>query len=333
MTYLKTSSLESSLSDLHTGAELSSLSELWAKKYIAKLKVQDNLLTELGNAQLRDDVAQSLIGMLRSVSAQAWSRTESLLSHEILRHQIDMDLIDPWAIAKDVYQIFRKALTAYKNCVSPQRLSVLITADLGAIRQKYTSIDPRVLGFVSMQFHYCGQLLAQQVTRQTQRSLLEAYFKVIDDHLYMPLQRAYNAAATYHYDDPHLAAVQALLPHSSKIAAEIVNTVHQAHPTYTVHTGRLNSEAVRISSIRDVEMFQVYIWTCVLERNIAAIKQELFPLCVMLYPTLKVRWELVREMLSLLHHSFLSYGHSRHQPYYQPYHDALCNMFSERVLG
>ena len=54
------------------------------------------------------------------------------------------------------------------------------------------------------------------------------------------------------------------------------------------------------SSIRDVEMFQVYLWVCADKGNISAIQQELFPLCVMLYPILKVSWEIIREMLHLL---------------------------------
>jgi hypothetical protein len=42
-------------------------------------------------------------------------------------------------------------------------------------------------------------------------------------------------------------------------------------------------------------MFQVYLWVCVLEDTISSGQQELFPLCVMLYPRLNVRWELVQQ--------------------------------------
>ena len=311
--------------------ELPSLSEIWAKKYVAKLKARDNYLYSLEAAKFRIEIAQNLTELLRSISAAAWHKTESLLANEIRRHHISTELLDPWLITKDVYQVYEKTLSAYANHISPQQLSVAIAADIGKIRQTYTAIDPRVIGFVSMQFHYCGHLIVNQVDHTIQETLA-AYFKVIDDHLYMPLQRAYEAAASCNYDSPRLQTVHHLLPHSSKIAVSVVETVIQRHPTYTTHSGQLNDPAVRVSSIRDVEMFQVYLWTCVLEQNISAITQELFPLCVMLYPRLNISWELVREMLTLLHQSFTEYGNASDKGYYQPYHDSLWRMFSTAVL-
>ncbi len=325
---------------LHSGVSLEtrspgnatpSLSELWARKYVAKLKEQDERLGRLSSAQTRSDVARALRELLRPISAQAWHKTESLLAHEIRRHQIDTNLIDPWAIARDVHQVYEKTLVAYADHLTPQQLSVAIASDIGAIRRRHTAIDPRVIGFVSMQFHYCGQMLAAEVSEPT-KVVLNSYFKVVDDHLYMPLQRAYEAAANYYPDDPRLQTVHHLLPHSSKIAQQIVDDVHRCYPAYTTYTGALNSQLVKISSVRDVEMFQVYILTCVLEQNIAAIQQELFPLCVMLYPTLRVSWELVREMLSLLQDSFAQYSQPQDLIYYRPYQDALWRMFSDQVL-
>ncbi|MGV0026253.1 hypothetical protein [Phormidesmis priestleyi] len=175
----------------------------------------------------------------------------------MVRHEIDFHLINPWDIAKDAYDIYEKALSAYANNLPPVRLSLLVSADLGKIRQKYTIVDPRVIGFVSMQFHYSGQMLLSSLPR-AQQIVLTDYFKVIDDHLYMPLQRAYKMAAQHDYDSPALQVVQTLLPVSSTIAQRIVARVIQLNPQYRCQTGGLNERAVRISSVRDVEMFQVY---------------------------------------------------------------------------
>ena len=123
----------------------------------------------------------------------------------------------------------------------------------------------------------------------------------------MPLQRAYDAAANYGYDSPRLRTIRTLLPNCTAVAHSIVERVNQLYPNYSCHSGPLNSEAVRISSIHDVEMFQIYLWTCVLEKNISAITQELFPLCVMLYPTLNASWELVRQMINLLEKALAQY--------------------------
>lgn len=320
------------LQDVRFRTELVSLPEVWAKKYVARLKDPSRQFCSLDEAKLRVERAQFLTDSLRPVSAEAWHRTEALLADEVSRHRISADLIDPWAIAKDVHHVYTQALSAYASHISPQQFSVVVAAEIGEIRRKYTQEDPRVIGFVSMQFHYCGQLITAQVEADTEQAILAAYFKVVDDHLYMPLQRAYEAAGSYRFDAPQLQAVHHLLPHSSKIAVTVVDEIHQRYPTHQTHTGQLNSPAVRISSIRDVEMFQVYLWTCVLEQNVSVIAQELFPLCVMLYPKLNVTWDLVRGMLNSLQDAFAEYSHSGDQAYYQPYYDALLKMFSADVL-
>ncbi|KAM3112290.1 hypothetical protein [Phormidesmis sp. 146-33] len=310
---------------------IQSLSQVWAKRYVEKLAAQDQYLERVSERGVRRDLARNLLETLRPTIAQAWIKTEALLAREVVRHEIDFHLINPWDIAKDAYDIYEKALSAYANNLSPARLSVLVSADLGKIRHKYTHVDPRVIGFVSMQFHYSGQMLLSLLPK-SQQIVLTDYFKVIDDHLYMPLQRAYGMAAQHDYDSPALQLVQTLLPVSSAISRKIVSRVLKLYPRYQCHTGALNELSVQISSIRDVEMFQVYLWVCVLENNISAIQQELFPLCVMLYPRLKVRWELVRQLIHLLGAEVRSYLEPSQAKYYAPYYQALWSMFSPEIF-
>ncbi|HEY9295634.1 MAG TPA: hypothetical protein VIQ31_04530, partial [Phormidium sp.] len=101
---------------------------------------------------------------------------------------------------------------------------------------------------------------------------------------------------------------------------------------YSTYTGNLKNPVVKTASIRDVEMFQVYLWVCVLENNISAIQQELFPLCVMVYPTLKVRWELVRQMINLLGKEIDNRLGREQQQLFIPYFQALREMFSPEVF-
>ena len=309
--------------------DASSFSEAWAKKYMQQLTNQDQRNSQLENEPAI--VAEKLMQSLRPTSAQAWIRTEGLLSQEIVRHQVDAGLIDPWEIAKDAYSVYQKTISAYAEGISPARLSIAIAPQLGQIRRKYTETDPRVIGFISMQFHYTGQMLMEPLSRPQQQTL-GAYFKVIDDHLYMPLQRAYSASAQHSYDSPQLLAVRQLLPLCTDIAQRIVDRVVNLYPGYNCHTGRLSDPAIRISSVRDVEMFQVYLWVCVLENNVSAVQQELFPLCVMLYPRLKVRWELVRQMIHMMGTEVRSHLAPEQVAYYQPYHQVLWSMFSPAVF-
>jgi hypothetical protein len=264
---------------------------------------------------------------LTLASAQAWSKTETLLAGEARRHGIQPALINPWQIAGDCHGLFQKCLTAYADLLTPQRLSVLVGTEIGRIRQKYTATDPRAIGFVSMQFHYTGMMLLEQLS-PLEQSLLASYLKVMDDHLYMPLRDAYEAAARHLPDSPILLAVQQLLPISSKISHATCNHVRRLFPGYASHSGSLNSSIVKTASIRDVEMFQVYLCLCALENNICSVQQELFPLCVMLYPRLNVRWKLVQEMLQTIGWEMHDRLAPDHVAVFLPYLRALTEMFA-----
>jgi hypothetical protein len=346
-----------------------SLAQLWAKRYVENLQDDEQKaastdsvdLSALTSDEGRSQTVETLKQALRFTSAQAWSKTESLLAKEVQRHRINPELIDPWQIAEDTRYLFERTLEVYANQVPsqqllsalersnqprtvvseglthlttlppPGRLSVVISPEVGRIRQKYTAQDPRVLGFVSMQFHYSGQMLLELLS-PVERNLLSAYFKVIDDHLYMPLHRAYEAAAMYDYSAPPLYAVRQLLPVSSEIARNICQRVLQLYPSYQSYSGLLGAPAVRVSSLRDVEMFQVYLCLCVLEGKITALQDELFPLCVMLYPPLSVRWELVRTMLRLLGQELTIHLDANAVTLFKPYSRALWEMFAPEVL-
>jgi hypothetical protein len=347
------------------------LAQQWAQKYVQSLELsgQDNILSDpLDLARVvsqsgREQTAEKLLNALRFVSAQAWNKTEMLLAKEVRRHQIDPELINPWEIAADSFRIYDKVLSVYTQqsvsrpisvsvtlggahssnpvCektievytdrVEPSRLSVVVGSDIGKIRQKYTENDPRLIGFVSMQFHYTSQMLLELLS-PLEQMLVGAYFKVIDDHLYMPLQRAYNAAAQHQYNSSILQAVHQWLPIGTDVATQICQQIIREYSIYRSYTGKLSNSQVQISSIRDVEMFQVYLWVCALEGNIGVVQQELFPLCVMLYPPLKVDWELVRRLVSLLEQHVKIHLKPKSFAVFEPYFLSLEKMFSADVL-
>ncbi|MBE7385281.1 MAG: hypothetical protein F6J95_028265 [Leptolyngbya sp. SIO1E4] len=302
--------------------------QAWAQRY------GDSINREAGPRFMGDErkaVAETLHQALRRVSAEAWVKTEALIAKEVVRHQINADYIDPWSISQDVCQVYDLTLQQYAKGIQAERFAVDIARQIGRIRHGYTAQDPRVLGFVSMQFHYTGQLLLGCTPPHYQPDL-ERYFKAIDDHLYLPLQRAYTAAATYAYHALELKALRRLIPASSAIAYKVVTQVLTAFPHYHSWSGPLDSALVQASSVRDVEMFQAYLWVCVLEGNAIAVQQELFPLCVMLYPVLNVRWELVNYMLLLLEHEL---GRRLEPSQWKPFKshlEALKGMFSATVF-
>jgi hypothetical protein len=316
-----------------------SLASLWARNYFVSVTSRYDA-EQLKNSERFSDItgkegrivtAEKLKGNLTLASAQSWSMTEGLLSEEIRRHGINPELINPWEIAADSHELFQKALNAYGDRVTPRRLSVLVGDDFGRVRQKYTANDPRAIGFVSMQFHYTGQTLLGWLST-AERMMMEPYFKVMDDHLYMPLKAAYEAAAQHDYNAPVLQAVRHLLPQSTKIAHAVCLQVSRQHPRYQSYNGLLTSPTVKISSIRDVEMFQVYLCLCALEDSLLSVQRELFPLCVMLYPKLRVSWQLVQDMLTAIGWEMRDRLPPEAVAAFLPYLQALSDMFSSDVF-
>lgn len=302
------------------------LAQEWAKRYVRQL---DERLEALADDPAQ--VAQKLQGDLRQASVQAWQRTEGFLGEELLRHDIAADLIDPWDISKDIHEIFRLTLNVYRDGNPPEQLTTKVGPTVGEVRRKHTAVDPRVIGFVSMQFHHTGVLLIQQAPA-SQQETLHNFFKVIDDHLYMPLHRAYDAAANHDYQSPALALVRTILPQSSEIATSICQRVAAMYANHRCFTGPLNHPQVRTSSIRDVEMFQIYLWVCLLEGSLDAIQQELFPLCLMLYPTLNVNWELVYQMVHILGKEIKDRTTGLDTTPLVPYYQALRTMFDPKIF-
>ncbi|HEY9619622.1 MAG TPA: hypothetical protein V6C78_04590 [Crinalium sp.] len=307
-----------------------SLAGLWAKKYIRNLtsSTEDYLMAKISG---RAQTAEKLLSRLRFCSSRAWAKTDGLLFQEIEKHRINTNLIDPWKIAEDSRQLFEKAIESYQAKVTPERFSVIISKQCGKIRQDYTTQDPRILGFVSMQFHYTGRFLLEELN-SVERGIVADYLKVMDDHLYMPLHRSYEAAAKHSLDSPALQAVQHLLPLSTQIAEFICMEVAESNPEHRCSTGSLSNPTVRTSSIRDAEMFQTYLCLCALERSIAPVQQELFPLCVMLYPPLQVNWNLVRQLVSLLERELQKRLKPEHYTIFVPFLGAFQDMFSEDIF-
>jgi hypothetical protein len=316
-----------------------SLAALWARKYYRAVTVdydaehlrQNESLKEVTSKEGRACTANKLMQNLTLASAKAWTKTETLLSEEIRRHGINPDLINPLEIAADTRYLFQKVLNGYAERATAQRVSVIAVSDFGQVREKYTNVDPRAIGFVSMQFHYTGQMLLEWLSPPEQ-ALWMPYLKMMDDHMYMPLRAAYSAAANYDHDSPVLAAVQHLLPISSKIAETVCNQVCRLHSNHRTYSGSLSDSVVRTASIRDAEMFQVYLCLCVLENDIRSVQRELFPLCVMLYPRLNVSWRLVQDMLQAMGWAMHTHLSADDMAILLPYLRTMTEMFSLEVF-
>jgi hypothetical protein len=276
----------------------------------------------------REITAQKIRTSMGNVSLQAWNKTEKLLSKEVKRHRIKPYEIEIWEIAGDSFKIYDKALDVNRHLVpshrpsmviklapkkkllsssfllrytkqlAPTQLTNAISSSLGALRRKPTLQNAKAISFVSISYFTSKMFL--QLLSHIEQKLLSNYFKIVDDYLYIPLQRVYTAAAKLDYNPSALSAVQHLLTHSTDIAKNITQTVIKLYSAYPSYSVNLNHNKVITSGILDVEIFQIYLWVHALEGNTSVIQQILFPLCVMLYSISKVIWEIISQMVHLL---------------------------------
>lgn len=102
------------------------LSVAFAQKYLQQVQGRSQAFPSIDPRFIhrqRQAQAQTLSTALRSVSAKAWLRTETLLAQEVVWHGIDPSLIDPWQISEGIYQVYKLAIAAYAAQASPYTLA------------------------------------------------------------------------------------------------------------------------------------------------------------------------------------------------------------------
>lgn len=330
---------EGTVSERPTETNVSSVAVNWAKKYYLTVNTHNqqtqslipapsNLLESQGN---RARTVDKLADTLKVASEIAWSKVRTLLGIEIERHAISPDLINSTQIIADTRNLYRKVLDAYGDREAPSRLSVLVGKDIMEIRKKYSHADPLVLGLVALEFHYVGQFLLGCLSQDEQLQVV-AYLKIVDDYLHIPFGDIHASAANQDPNSQALLAVQHLLSCTTQIATAVYERVSAKNAGYRSSSGFLSDVRVKLSSIRDVEIFQSYLCLCALEGSIWPVQQELFPICVMLYPRLHVSWKVVQDMLMVLFWEMHDRLTAEDMMVFLPYLRTLTEMFSDEVF-
>jgi hypothetical protein len=313
------------------------LIKLWAQRYIPDLSTFSSqkgsiTVSELVEAAAPEGRSKTVAKLQRMVEINckcAGIQTSVLFCY--IPNVVN--LTEGQGIARVAAQVYQKVLEVYQKQSPPPawlaarqqaeavnfstdafRLSAMPGLFLSEIKQLATALEPvllqlqkqylsasdrRAIGFLSTQFHLTSKLLLNRLTTPEQL-LLSPYFNFIEEQVCIPWQRVCAAAAQHDLDSPTLALVEQMLPASREIALKVYHRAVELYPNHRSLRGKLSSPEVRTSSIRDIEMFQAYLWLCALEGNMTAIEQELLPLCIMVFPSIDVTWELVEQLLPLL---------------------------------
>ena len=172
-------------------------------------------------------------------------------------------------------------------------------------KQHIASKDWRTLGFITTLLNFSNKLFLRQIT-PIEQVLLRPYFKFVEEQVAIPWERVCAASANHKLGSPALTLVEQMLPVSEEIAHHVYHQLTQLFPYHRSRRGSLSNPDVAHSCIRDLNMFQAYLWLCVLESSLAPVEQELVKLCVMVMQTVEVRWEIIEQWRQLLMDEIIS---------------------------
>lgn len=170
---------------------------------------------------------------------------------------------------------------------------------LEAQQQHRISRDWRTLGFLTTIFNFTNHLLLGQLN-PVERLLINPYFNFVEEQVAVPWQRVCVSAASHLPISAGFLLVEKLFPQTQEIAELLYLRLVEKFPYQKSRRGKLSHPGIRHSCIRDFNMFQAYLFLCLLERDRAAIERELVQLCIMVMESVEVAWEVIEQWIELL---------------------------------
>ncbi|MDF5718473.1 MAG: hypothetical protein PUP93_32565 [Rhizonema sp. NSF051] len=173
--------------------------------------------------------------------------------------------------------------------------------------------DWRTVGFLTTLFNFTNKLLINQLT-SVEKVLLCPYFKFVEEQVAIPWQRVCAAAAEHEQGSEALTLVEQMLPMASEISSTVYCQLLQLFPDHRSRRGGLSHPEIAHSCLRDLDMFQGYLWLCLLEESPRSLQKELVPLCVMVMPSVGVEWRMIDQWKRLLADEIESRVSPEHKP-------------------
>lgn len=310
-------------------ASVNRLTKFWAERYTPELSfdsLQDpwsyRELVELASPQGRASTVAKLEPSLVEIKCQM----AGILAKDLYEYIPNiLDLIEARRLSLSLCQVYIKLLELYQQSsgitTSPTSMLLAMAGDsklsawgipdieqlaselqpvlLEFQEQHIASKDWRTLGFMTTLLNFSNKLLLYKLT-PIEQVLITPYFKFVEEQVAVPWERVCAAAAKHDLDSAALALVEQMLPDSDRIGRAVYQRMTQLFPNHRSRRGGLTEPGVAHSCIRDLNMFQAYLWLCVLEESMEPVEKELVALCVMVMEGVGVKWELTAQWTKLL---------------------------------
>lgn len=190
------------------------------------------------------------------------------------------------------------------------------------------SDDWSKVGFLTTHINFSNVALLKNLT-PVEQFFVEPYFKFLEEQVALPWQRVCAAASTHQYISPAFRLVKRMLPETEEIAHRVYMNLVQQFPKTSMKRGRLDHPGIRHSCIRDLNMFQAYLWLCVLEGSFAPVEDELVRLCAMVMPRVGVPWEMTVQWNELLMTEVMDRTLLSQQAFLEPYITRFIQTFQQ----
>lgn len=271
-----------------------------------------------------------------------------------------VDFSDAKLLAPYAFEIYKKLIDLYQQSsvhTTPQSAATLMAAannkdsSLGAWGmpsvdkiakeieplliafqgQHIAAKDYRTLGFITTLLNFSNKLMPDRLTLPEQ-VLIKPYLRFVEEQVALPWQRVCAAAARHQLDSSAFLLVEQMLPQAQEIAQKVYYRLTQLLPNHRSRRGGLDDLGIKHSCIRDLQMFQSYLWLCLLEDSLAPVEHELVDLCVMVMTGVKVKWEMTELWNKVLFEEIRSRLTFEQKSILQPYSSKMEQAFSREQL-
>ncbi|MGB5974631.1 MAG: hypothetical protein WBG38_15005 [Nodosilinea sp.] len=190
--------------------------------------------------------------------------------------------------------------------------------------------DWRTLGFITTEINFSSALLLEYLS-PAEQVLIGSYFDFLEEQVALPWQRMCAAAARYDIGDPVFRVVEQMLPQASDIALTVYTRACRTFSNYHGRRGSLKDPKVKHSSLRDLSMFQAYLWLAVLQGSLQVVEQELIALCVVVLEEIGVPWKMTAQGIEMLTDEIISRLGADQVELVKPYTDGMVRAFNNSV--
>lgn len=122
--------------------------------------------------------------------------------------------------------------------------------------------------------------------------MFSPYCNLLEEYVSIPWWRLCLAADQHNPLSPEYNLVKRMLACTSEISLAVYTRWSQRFETYASARGDLIDLKIRRSSLRDFDMFQVYLWLSVLQGNSDVIEKELVTFCTYIFQGLGIPWQM-----------------------------------------